>query len=98
MPADSDSAKIAPIARQEPVNLPAFGDRGHCPVDESHTKLLELCVKFQRSGDIGREWQFIFIACRRIEYLGHQFTHRSPIRSKEIVYLRQNESGHDDGA
>jgi hypothetical protein len=94
---NADCAEVTPIAGQNPVDVAALGDGGNRPVDKPQSERFEPCVKLQGPGDIGRERQLVFIARRRVKHLSHQFAHRFAVRSKEVVHLRKNKPGHDDG-
>ncbi len=94
---DTDRAEVPSISRQNPVDLPAFSDGGHGPVNKAQSESFELGVEFQRSRNIGWERQLVFIPRRRIEDFGHQPAHRFAICSKEVVHFRKNESGNDHG-
>jgi hypothetical protein len=93
--ADADCAKIAPIAGQNPIDAPALRYSRHRPIDQSQTEAFELGIQLQCPGDIGWKRHLIFVACRRIEDLGHQFAHRPALITKEVVDFGENESGHD---
>jgi hypothetical protein len=59
--ADADGAKIPPVGRQNPVDLPPFGDRGDRAVDEPESEGLELGVELERSHDVDRQGEFVFV-------------------------------------
>src|ERR1035441_1544967 len=92
---DTDCAEVAPIGGQHPIDLAAFRDGGHHPIDQSQTKVLESGVEFESASDIARGRQLVFVARPWVENLGDQLAHRGPIRSKKAIDFRDDQPWYD---
>src|ERR1017187_6828580 len=93
---DTDCAEGAPIAGQHPIDLAAFRDGGHHPIDQSQTKVLEAGVEFESASDIAGGRQLVFVARPWVENLGDQLAHRGPIRSKKAIDFGEDQPWYDD--
>ena len=95
---NAEGAKIAAVACENAVNLPALRYGGYRPVHQSEFESLKSGIQLQCSGDVGRKWQLVFVACGGVEDLADEFAYRLALRPQEIVHLGEDESGYDDGS
>ena len=86
------AGEVAAVGGQDSMDFAPLSKGSYRAVDQSKIELLELSVEFERANKIGRQRQLVFVAGRRIEYLGDQLAHGRPIASEEVVYFSEHQS------